>query len=503
MKLITKIQRTIGDKAINRILSILAIIFITLFVWSSLSELPVRGDGFVYLTENFRRNNWSFPQTFANLNTGSLLLSKIITPIFGTNLSLYLWLVVIVMILINILFYFLVQALTKNTTISLVATLLLIFSYFGHGDMFFGIYAYFTDRVPNMLFIIPSLLLLHLSLEKFSKRNYFLSIFLYLIGIAVWHWSLLFTGVFVIYTVVKKAFERFNLKTIAKGVALALPYLTISLFFSIIQNIYHRGYGQAWTFSGFLLNPQKYHYPELMLRQLTYWSEYWPLFRRLFDRNIINAKNASALLSNPETAKVAEPYIFILYCIVSIIIYKFLPKFRPLLISIILSVASIFYLNLYIASYAVNTQPASNRYLYIPTFLLVIYWSLFLWIILKIPRLGKIFFSIIIFFYLTFNYLLISDNFFQVSEPHLITKKVWSAVVNRRPSMEKGTTVIIPNRHTGSYEAAFLTDQLGRGEVAFFPDEETGWEKAATASAHAIRFDYNKDCKCVIEIKIK
>ncbi len=362
--------------------------FIVLFVglsfyaWRFLLDWIIQFAGFEFLDPRRTNPYLSNPGFLSIAEVAGVLLGSILPKLAGANMLLYMWIQLIVMLFIGVLFYFVVKVVTRNHFIAFSASLMYTISYFGNFAMYMVDYsAHFLERASvNVIFLLLSFLFLHLFLEKTNKKYYIISLTFYFLGIMSSHFSILFTGPYFFYPFF---WNIFNKKNALKGFATGMSYLLISGFFIYIQSIgIEPVLGTHESFLQFILKPQKYHYPEKMLMQLVYWSQY---------PNIIKAMlSGLSPLSVFDYAYAAtlKPFIIISYIGGTLVIYKALPKKRALLLTAILGTASIFLLNIYLGRQDQLYSAGASRYLYYPSYLLAIFWSLFLWLLFKNKNIG-------------------------------------------------------------------------------------------------------------------
>lgn len=237
-----------------------------------------------------------------------------------------------------------------------------------------------------------------------------------------------------------------------------------------------------------------------MVRQLVYWSQYPPIisyfFRIPYDRqNLASAQNAIEI----------TPYVVIAYITASIVIYRRLPKYRAMLLTIIVATAIIFYLNAYFGQYNIAKNVGANRYLYFPTFLLSLFWALFFWSVFwkeksTLKYVGIVFLAC----YYVINMTLIHDNFRALEEWDKSAMTIYSYILKHRDTWGNNTLVLgdFPAREA---EAEFLTEQAGEGRITFAPLslDLYDWSAVASKSAHIVSLSYNKECGCVKEETVK
>lgn len=483
---------------------ILIINIIAYFAWSFLPTVTIRSDGFLYMLARTYKQFVSIPYFYTSYQNSGMLFGFIFSKLFGVKIELYFWAELAVMLLINVLFYLLVKVVTKKRIIAFSASLMFAVSYFGLWDMFTNhCYCFFLERPIVAILLLPSFTFLHLFLQ-YSKRKYLaFSLILYFLAIGLAHFAILFTGLYLAYPFFYRIFERNTSKRrIINGLVYGLSYLLISGFFVLLQQKNESGFGpHNWTFLGFLTHPQLYGYPEKMLLQLVYWIQY-PTFLRNFDL----AANPLQNLLDIKFAHIYIPYVLALYTICSVIIFKTLPKFRALLFSVIFGVSWSFYLNAYFGQYDILTQSGSSRYLYYPSFLLVIFWSLFFWSIFW-SRKNTLYY--VGFFplglYVWINIWLITSHVKWITKWDASTKAIQEYLIENRGSLKKNTLVIGPYPEIGIQEATFFTEQLGMGQVKYMSENTNydNWKDEAPSFSYVIKVSYDGKCDCVVEEKIK
>lgn len=486
------------SEVILEVLLIIILIGLTLFTWFPLTLFGIEGLGLHYLIKEVNKQLWTFPN-LANFNTSAVVLGILLPRFFGMNYSLYFWTEVITMLVTAVMYFYLIKAITKSLFLSFFGALMFSINYFGTTDIFASsIYAYFIERIPSSLFLIPSLMLLHLFLEKKRYIYYISSVTLFFLGLGIGHFAVLITGPYLIYPIAWFLFnEKRGLRSFFKFLSYGLSYFVITSFFAYIQYQVAAGSGPGWSFFEFLLNPYFYNYPEKMFRELVYWSSYLPIFEIFKNGYPLYPPSPLYFFVTEKKSMLYGLQVALAYVFATGIIYYKLPKYRALLITIILGVGSIFYLNAYFGSYVIMSQPGSNRYLYYPTFFLVIFWLLFLWVafwrkglFMKIICLG------LITVYYLLNTWLIRDSLIWKLEKYNVTTQIWDYVTEERPTLEKGTLVILPARYTDSNTGTFFNEQIGENEVVYITDTEN-WQKVATNSSNIIKIDFDKKCKCV------
>lgn len=488
---------------------IILVSFLLLLVyraWYTLVQLTVRSDGFFYMLSVNQWDYWtSKPIPITGIQAAGHMLGAILPKIFGVNLSYYYWLEVFFLLLIAFLFYVFIRILTGNNLVAFAASLIASTSYFGVFDMVSAhCYCFFFERITIIPFLITSIIFLHLFLVHRKKRYYLTSLFFYMLGVGLGYFNLLFTPLYVFYPFFWEFIKKVPFKKRIKGIYYALPYLLLSGLFNIIHSI-RDGFisPREWTFTGFLMNPEKYLYFKKIALQFVYWTQY-PVLLQSLSRDVLNSIIDSRLAAS------YIPIILIIYIISSGIIYKFLPKQRPMIFTIILGIPVIFYLNAYLGQYDMLNFSGASRYLYIPTFLLAIFWAYFLWAVFwrkkKAFAIGG--FLVLAVYYLTNVWLIDGNNHLAIQWSKSV-RSVMDYVISTRERIPSHTLIVVTYPEFGSQESKFFTQQIGKGQVEYMSENNLvnprnrHWERVASESAHVLRLSYDKKCNCVVEQKLK
>lgn len=415
-------------------------------------------------------------------------------------MSYYYWLEFFFILVIDTLFYILVRIIAKSSFVAFCASLIASVNYFGNFDMYCCI-SRFQERTIVVPFLILSLIFLQIFLEK-SKIKYFLwSIFFYVAAFGLAHFSLLFTAPYVFYPIFWYLFNKKKKKI--RGCFIGLSYAGISLFFLLLQRINEAGLESSGSIVQYLLHPEKSHYLEYMLRQLVYWSQYPIVVGAFFSGNTHQLHSVPSVIN----AITITPYVALIYFLVSVYLYIKLPKYRALLLTIICSVGVIFFLNAWFGQYVIAQQVGTNRYLYFPSFLLAIFWTLFLWSIFwKQKSLKLMFIAIFIlagFYKISTN--LVNDALVDLRNNNKPSKTLTDYFVNNTKHFGENSLVIGTFPAITLYEGTFYTEQVGKGEVRLVSEDDSyiDLKQIASSSAHVVKLSYDPECGCAKEEKLK
>lgn len=477
------------------------ILVVVSYAWYPIVDLPLRGDSIDYLTHRYNDMFFSWPHFYFSHELGAVLVGSLLSNLYGTNITLYFWTELVVVLIIAVVFYLMIRAIAKHRIVAFFGTIIFSAGYFGNFDILSDhCYCFFLERVFWMLLLIPSFLLLHLFLETKKTKYLLVSLLLNFLAIGLGHFTVFFTAPYLFYPIFWYFFTEKDIRRKLRGVVIGLLYLAVSGFIIFMQKIFFPGLGPLkWTFWEFLTHPSVYEYPKRMLLELVYWTQY-PSTVGSFDmpRYIFDMPSAFA----------AAPYIVAIYVIAAIIVYKRLPKQRALLSTTIFATLAIFYLNTYFGQYDVLAQPGSSRYLFLPSVMLAIFWMLFCWSIFMNGKKRMVLMMIFLGIYYLLNVALIHNHFMWISVWSGSAKKVHEYIINMRPHLQKNTLVVAPYPELGIWESIFFNEKLGKGEVTFLPEHNiypdyVMWEKVASKSAYVVRLRYDKNCLCVKEEALK
>lgn len=503
MGIMKKVMLSFFKKYKKDIFSIILLVSLSFYAWRFLLSHIIQFQGFMYFIPATMNTylGMSF-MLFTTAQAAGVLLSAILVKLVGVNMPVYMWIQIVGMLLIGVLFYLVIKVVTKNRLIAFSASLIYTVSYFGNYEMYMVDYTpHFLERASvNIIFLLLSFLFLHLFLEKEKQKYYLISILCFFLGVLLSHFSIIFTAPYFFYPFF---WYYFNKRNIVKGFAIGMSYILISGFFVYLSSVGTEPIlrGRTGSFLQFLLNPQKNLYPEKMIMQLVYWSQYPSVIK-----SIISGWSPMSYFHYDPAASL-KPLIITVYAIATFISYKALANKRALLLTTIFGTAAIFLLNIYLGRYDPFFYAGSNRYLYLPTYLFAIFWSLFIWVLFKNKNFAlKTIGILLLAGYYLVNAHLLYFNYLHDNSAIVGQKAIYKHIISTRSKQKPNTLVIGPYPDlAGQYEAPFFTHYLGKGEVTYMVDtfNVTDWRTVATTSARVIRLSYNTKCGCVVEEKLK
>lgn len=479
------------------LLALLLLVLLVWYPWRFLLKLVLRRESFMYLNPYMLNTSLSQPfHLWTDYYAGAVYIGWLFIHWFGTTMWSYFQVEILVMLLIAFLLYICIKSITKSIFISFSTALLFSINYVGNFEMYadYG-YSFFLERIITVPFLLTSFFLLHRALEA-QKRTYFIfSLVFFVFGIGLGHFALLFTLPYCLYPFFWSLFNRTSWAHAAWGLMKGIAFGAVAFLFVILQNSANPGIKPQWDFFGFLLHPQWYHYGEKILQQLINSSQY-PF--------VVNAVG-SVRVMDTHTATLLTPYVVIAYALSFLIIFCRLPVMRPLLLTVTLSVIGILYLNVYWDRMLIY-DPGPNRYLYFPSLLLAIFWSLALWALIGFSSRRRLAVSIscLAVYYVINVWGIEGFAHYELSQEKPV-KSFYGYFMRRIPELKKNTVIIASYPEVESYAATFFTTYVGKGNVLIYSDADSpSVLEAATVSAqHVLRATYNAPCNCVREEIIK
>lgn len=501
-------------------------------------KMIVWGQGFDVLIKGFQDFFWhNLPWTLGYWDISAVLLGTFSNKVFGLNFSLYYWTWLVISLIVSILLFFLTYIFTGRRLVAFSAALINSACYVSQMGGIGWIDATFIGRVPNLILLIPSFTFLHLFLKQSKLKFYLISIVLFFLGIGLGQFGLILGFSYIVYPLFWHAFkiraeQKFYSSDLIKRILVSASFAIISIFFVYINSlasihsnrINPRGPSSGFTY--FLLRPQTYHYLEEIPLQLAHWSNYPNLAKGIYlktyglDKFPIFGYKGTILeyfAQDINANKEAAYGIAIFYLLAILLIYFRLPEQRPLLLTIIFGTCIMLIENVYIGHYKPEEQPGANRYLLYPTIWLSVFWALFLWAAFwkRRNKLLMVLGIAILCGYYLINTVLIQDNLnitlYNKNSPSLRgATKLFTYIKNIRPTIKPDTLILTPIGEVDCFADIFLNEQLGKGEVVFWPLNNgttcplrDGLDKIASSYTQVIRLNYENNCDCVTEEKIK
>lgn len=479
---------------------LLMISLATLYLWRPLLDLVLQWEGYMYLIPDtnkfFSKYINNIGEYYTYFNFQGMLLGDIITRTFGTHMKLYFAFEIGSILLTNIAIFFLVKTLLKNSFAAFLATIIFASNYFALAGIHLpNLYAgVFLERLPiNIPLMIGSFILLHKYLEQNKVRLYLFSVVMFVIAIFISHYSIFLAFPFFCYPFFFRLYRFHRFKDLVLSLLLALPYVFTVLFF--ISN----GTAPSTDISlfEFLLSPQINSYPEQMIRQLVYISQIPIVIKALFS----GSGPLAFSIPNELTPFILPTLIAYLTCFV--FVYKKMKQYRALLFTILCATLAILFSNTFIAPRLnVLGSALSNRYFFIPSIFISIFWAIVLTTLFKRKQLIASFITIVFF---VVNAITFIHHFTELHTSTRKTETINTYISQNITQFPKQSVIVVgPSREFGPYDADFFTYHLGRFKHITFVTEGYGdWYSLASNSAHLIYLNFDEDCNCINQMVVK
>lgn len=214
---------------IKKLLQQLLLIGLVFVVWWKTLNQTLWGDGFYYF------DFWYIGTNTNAYNFGSIMIHKIIAPIFRDNMNYYFLLQIILLACLTILIYYLALKLTSDKLIAFSTGVIFSSNYGSVFEMMAeGQLNRFLDRVPNFLFSILAAYFLVKFIKDKKIFNLVFSYTLFATGIFFGHYATFFLSFFVFYPTIFLFNSKDKIKSIFLGVLLAISF--VALNFVITRN---------------------------------------------------------------------------------------------------------------------------------------------------------------------------------------------------------------------------------------------------------------------------
>lgn len=458
-------------------------IFLVLLVflaWRHIPTLQFQHEGAYY----FKFTSFEFDSRHLTYDIFAKALFVFLAPLLKGQVFLYMWFLFAVMILIDVVFYWVVRVATGSRLTAFFAALLFALSYIGKYDMFSsGAYQYFVQRGVLLLFLLPALLFFLLYFQRnFRLGYYILGLGIYLLGIVMGFFGTWLLPIFIFYPLL---FLLFNLtkgkEVLLKTIWTPVPFVIGNLKI-ISQNTYNPGGDEivVWLFERTQL------LFEGMMQQLAVMTLPAGVYKPLLESI---SKFTAMLVYNISEESFAFLTISVLvigiYFISMLILWKLDRKRLPLAAASLLSLLAMLFFNLILNSNTIFASFESSRYFYFPSVVFAIYWGLFFSVLfLHKKRVVKLSVIAFLVFWIIHNNLVIGQEIKRDAWRHranreaLDTIKAWSPELKETPHYVWLPTTLGP--YGGEFVKRFYSHPDGR----FFEERVAPLKISALAQEH-------------------
>lgn len=439
---------------------IFLIIFLTLLTWYKLYFQSLLGEGYLYFKDS---NHFPIVGPQGNLenlyryDNQARLIYVLMEKVFKDNIRSFFIFLLIVLVLQNISFYFMVFKLSKERIVAFLSSIFFGISYVYLFEMVgIGYFQWPSERVPNFIFSFIAFYLYLTFLKSFNKHIYFLSLIIFLFSVLLAHYSIFFLTMFIFYTLFLLLFKERSIKQIAIRILYLAPFILGSLFITS-KNQFIDDKGSLLVFA-----LHEKNLPQEVLNQITAVIipfNLWPLLEKYM--------HLSPSFINPKLY-----FLVVLFFILSLIyVFKKRKEWGIILASCISSLVILSVFNLYTNRSAIIYLPFdSNRYYFTLGFFASIYLSLILYLLLYKNN-NYFLRSILIIFFLwwiasNINKIWLRDRERQLT--YLVNYKT-QAYIRQISSRLKSNSIIIVPSDIGVYGSEFYKKFYGNNTMIFTP----------------------------------
>lgn len=448
--------------------SLTILILITFFFWKNILSIQFQGEGFYYFSKVVPLNNFELVVTH---DTFALLFFNFIEPYFKDNISYYFWFLVIVMLTIDITFFYLIKLITKNGFSALLITTLFSLSFIGKFDMFAGGgYQYFIQRGILLLPMLISLIfLIQYTLKKFQFKFYLLSISTFFLALIMGFFGTWFTPALILYPLFYLAFNFKSWRKIFWRIFfLPFPYLLINIWL-IRKNTY---FFDDQPLSQFILS-HKETIVSRIIQQLSVLTMPVGLTEWILKAPFLYSPTQLNLDKNLVVPILSLVLIFA-YFGAFLFISRFKPQFNVIASTSLTTIIIILVLNLYKNQAQVLASLESSRYFYYPSAFIVIFWGLFFITIFSFKKFKLN--SLIFLVYLAWiihNYIAIQNTFKDHNWRHKANRDAISIVRYWAPQLKSNPSYVYLPSQLSAYGGYFTHKYYSHPEGKFFIENLT------------------------------
>lgn len=211
---------------------ILAIIFLTFFVWHKILNQFFLGEGYYYFNRNL---DFITPQGFnfevRTYDNFARLLFDIFPPLFKDNVQAYMFLELLIISILYLSIYYVVTSITKSRMIGFFTTVFFMANYVGSFYLIAdGNYQRFVQRVPNFIPAVFSFYYLFKFYQEKRIKYYFVSLGLYIFALFMGHFSSIILPLFFFYPLIHLLQEKKSMKGFFTRMAAVQPFLLATFY---------------------------------------------------------------------------------------------------------------------------------------------------------------------------------------------------------------------------------------------------------------------------------
>lgn len=454
------------------------IVALTVLTWHKVYDQSFMGEGFQYFTRSFFHNPEGIIASLLGYDTLARLLFDIFAQVFKDNLRLYMVFLLITVSLINVLYYFLVYALTEKKIVAFLAAVFFTVNYVTSYEMLaLGNYQFFIQRVVGFIPVFVSFLLLVRFFKKGNILFYRLSVGLFWLSVLLAQFNIYLLPMFIFYAFFFWQEKTKNRQKFWPKFSLVIPFVLGTLILLFLDKMF--GANLVYEKSTFEFGSSV----QTLIRNTIYQIPWAVLLLR-----ILRGKEEMAL---------ATPVI-ILFLSVLFYLLRRKTTFRPVLLTVAFFIPTSLLLNSYTRGPQVSQIYEGSRYLYVPAMASSIFLAIVLYFFFYQRKLvGKLLLLGFMGWWVFFNFRLIWTKMDEQQQAHLASKETLSFLKKESAYFANNALVVLPGV-IGYYGSDFCQKFYGQGKVRFAPIF-ADWEKENGFDLNrVVVFDFDYDEMVVI-----
>jgi len=361
------------------------IILATIFAWHGILGQIIEGEGFIYFSPGYSliSSSGKIVNLLAGFDNFAKVFTFVFERVFGGNLTPYIVVLLMTIILVNVAFYLFVKEATKNRWLAFLAAIYAGINYQAAFQFYArGHFQWFLQRVPELLPIFASFYYLTKYTNSRKTKYYYLSLTLFFLALLMSHYATLFLPFFLAFFMVSAFTQIKDKEKRLKLLLMSVPFVTVNYLLIANTSLSAEVIRPNQTFLQFLSQPKDII--SKISHQLVVVTMPWGSFRSLVNtitsyRSLIGKYGPDFLLDLANLfPKRTEDYQALisktiiptyLFYIGSIwLLFKKKSKAFTLASASFLALLGVLFLNVYLGRFNVFAEIFQGRYYYLPAF---------------------------------------------------------------------------------------------------------------------------------------
>lgn len=337
---------------------IVLIAAVSALVWRGVVDQTIAGEGYYYFSPKMSLfpPGGKIPNFFLQFDNFPKLATFVMEKFFGGNITPYMWVLFITIIIVNISIYLFVKSITRSSAIALLSALYAGVQYKSSFQLYArGHYQWFLQRVPEVLPVFFSFFFLNKFVNDKKTKFYLLSFIFFALGLFMTHYSTFFVFFYPGFLLASALSKRKELKERLNLVVLSLPFIIFN--YLIVKNSslgteVVRGGESFWQFlqTGFDIVHK-------VLYQLVAVTTPFALLRFLSDEYRLNFQLLIPKLFVP---------VIVFYLFTFLYFWRKKIKYFNFLLGILITLLGHLFLVVFIGRLNVYNEVEEGRYYYLP-----------------------------------------------------------------------------------------------------------------------------------------